>query len=115
MTREEWGWFETARALSKIDPDHSATLLLPNVSKLLSEPATVPHRFPKRILQLFALEIAANLGPPAEQCLPHLLSLTNAPDEMIKRAANKAVKRIGVESRSSRATPTNDISNDIPK
>jgi hypothetical protein len=66
---------------------------------VFSEPASAPHRFPKRVLQLWALEIAQNLGPQAEECLSQIVNLTNSPDSLISKLAIKAVKGIGAENR----------------
>ncbi len=93
-TRNEYAWLEVARALSQIDPHHAAILLLPNISKILSEPPNQPHLFPKRLIQAFALNVVENLGPTAKECLPQLFSLTNTPDTMVREAAIRAIAKI---------------------
>lgn len=106
-TKDEYAWLEVARALSKIDPEHSASLLLPGVMKILSEPATQPHRLSKRLVQSFTLQVAANLGSRAKECLPQIIALTNAPDNLVSNAAVRAINRIESGTNSNTIEQTN--------
>lgn len=87
-------WFETARALSFIDPAHSADLIMPAILGRLQEQHVSNHFLSAGRYQLWLLEIVGNLGPAAKDAAPAVKTLANATDDHVRQAAQRTLEKI---------------------
>ncbi len=97
-------WFEAARALSRIDGEHSADLVMARAVDILQEDPNKPHFLARRTIQIWIPEILGNLGTNARAAVPCLLTLETNRYDTVREAARRAISKID-PTRTLSATP----------
>jgi HEAT repeat protein len=94
---EETVFHEAALALSSVDRERAADLLFYRLVRMIQIPEA-PELFynslPPLTRQALAMRTLANLGPRAEEALPEIIKIAQAPDRGLSQYAVLLAKKI---------------------